>query len=361
MGIISITVKYPTKIKRLKPKEKYKMRSIKLKRSLSSATAAIMALSVLTGTAPGAIGKMIENIGLTASAEEPGIIEYNPMEHASVDINSVTISGINQTYSYGDDIDLSNILLTAEIILDGSKNTVKFTNNSDYKYNIEKDGEDEDEEDELTIKDVGTYRIIFSGINRNDMDEIFGLYGTKTITVAVEQKEIKSLNNPMGLTVAEKTYDGTATAEIDETEYTLTSGDGVVNGETVKIIPADPAGKFTAYFNNIYAGDNNKVTIENCALDGTAAVNYKLAKDFKITLNSQKIQKAVMNQTISAAENLTYTRVYDCDKNTWIPQPLINKTDVENGIIYYAVADSDGVGMDDANNDHDEVFIKLWY
>ena len=47
------------------------MRSIKLKRSLSAATAAIMALSVLTGTAPGTLGKLVEDIGITASADTP--------------------------------------------------------------------------------------------------------------------------------------------------------------------------------------------------------------------------------------------------------------------------------------------------
>ena len=78
------------------------MRSIKLKRSLSAATAAIMALSVLTGTAPGTLGKLFNGVGITASADYvlTGLTKSDNVEYdgTAKTLFSGSITGENTIY-----------------------------------------------------------------------------------------------------------------------------------------------------------------------------------------------------------------------------------------------------------------------
>ena len=83
------------------------MKSIKLKRSLSAATAAIMALSVLTGTAPGTLGKLVGDFGITASADAieltlPTVAESITAGEADQTVltNIPTVDSSNATVAY---------------------------------------------------------------------------------------------------------------------------------------------------------------------------------------------------------------------------------------------------------------------
>ena len=139
-----------------------------------------------------------------------------------------------------------------------------------------------------TYTDAGTYAVYY----KVEKDGYHDATGSANVKISKKSVTVS------GLTAAEKTYDGTAAAEL------VASGavfEGLLSGDSLSV-----AG--TAAFADADAGDDKTVNITGLSLSGTSAGNYALSADAvtgtgKITKRPVTITAA--NQTVGLAGSIS--------------------------------------------------------
>jgi hypothetical protein len=131
---------------------------------------------------------------------------------------------------------------------------------------------------------AGTHTVRASGgvANNYDFNYLAGL-------LTVEKRMITTVS---GLTVVDKIYDGTITASLNTTGYTL---EGLVSGDDVRI----DFDALTAEFEDKEIGDNKTVVVTDLALIGADSGNYVLGTDSVIIRGNIKETPADTTYTIT--------------------------------------------------------------
>ena len=130
-----------------------------------------------------------------------------------------------------------------------------------------------------TGKDAGDYHIQYyvkANANSNYADS-----EVQTATVTIQQKEV----TVDGISVHDKTYDGTTTATLNCTEATFS---GLCNGDSLTVTAS-------ATFADENVGESKGVEISGLTLGGTSAGNYKLAEQG----NQETAEASIMKKNIT--------------------------------------------------------------
>lgn len=143
-----------------------------------------------------------------------------------------------------------------------------------------------------SVANAGTYYVWYKVAGDDDHEDTDP--GSLSVTIAKLPVTVS------GITVTDKEYDGTDTANLD---YTSVSYTGVLSGDTLTVTA-------TGTYDNASVGENKSVAISGLSLGGAAAANYVLAESGQQTSATGKItQKAVTvtakDQTVELNESIT--------------------------------------------------------
>ena len=247
----------------------------------------------------------------------------------TINKKALTVTANPKTITYGDAP--ANDGVTYSGFVNGENESV-LGGTLGYTYNTEENGTG----DNYTASSpVGTYYIIPSGLTATNYDITFA---NGTLTVNPKSVTVT------GITVDNKTYDGTTTAALNAANATVNGKVGEDN-VTVNIDNA------TAVFADANAGTGKAVTITGVTLGGDKANNYTLSdqptgvtgtidKDASSVTAAPTAQSLVYNgseQTlINAGTASGGTMNYSLDNSTW-STALPTATDAGEYTVYYKV------------------------
>ena len=208
-------------------------------------------------------------------------LNYNVLKGSStVEIIKLNIAAEDITViPYNDEYDGESHSISAS---DANEGTITYSTSEDGEYTA----------DNPAYKNAGSYTVYYK-VDRGTNYNV--LKGSSTVEIDFREVTLK------GITITDKTYDGTADATSNVTGAYL---DGVIEGDDVVLDSSD----MTAMFNDENVNNDKPVSISGYALSGEKASQYNLIQPEGITGNIISETSSDMNISIDrvVAEETDY-------------------------------------------------------